>query len=180
MDYTITLKKGTSEFPLEDFLFYGREGHCEYFATAMAVLLRAAGIPTRVVNGFIGGDWNEFGEFFLIRQSDAHSWVEVFFPTYGWVIFDPTPPSIGAAAPRGRESFFFSYLDYLRYRWNRYVVDFNQIDQIRLINKVRGGWDWNRGRLTSKLKFSFRSAPGIYWYCGGCVCVISARCKGSF
>ncbi|NIP29463.1 MAG: hypothetical protein GTN99_01830, partial [Candidatus Dadabacteria bacterium] len=76
MNYTITLESGTKEFPLETFLIEKKQGHCEYFATAMVVLLRLNGIPSRIVNGFIGGTWNEHGNFYLVRESDAHSWVE--------------------------------------------------------------------------------------------------------
>jgi transglutaminase-like putative cysteine protease len=56
----------------------------------MAILLRVLGVPARVVNGFAQGRWNEYGRFFTVRQSDAHAWVEVYFPSHGWVVFDPT------------------------------------------------------------------------------------------
>ena len=79
--------------PLEDFLFGNKRGHCEYFATAMALMVRAQGHPARVVNGFNGGEYNGFGDYRMIRQGDAHSWVEVYFPHRGWRTFDPTPPS---------------------------------------------------------------------------------------
>lgn len=145
--YTRTLKEGSGEYPLEEFLFGGREGHCEYFSTAMVVLLREAGIPARVVNGFIGGEWNPHGKFFLIRESDAHSWVEVYFPGRGWVTFDPTPES---GDPGGVSAFSFvaSYVDYLRFRWNRYVIDFSRRDQARLLSEVRDSWSWQAKKLT--------------------------------
>ncbi|MEC8425688.1 MAG: transglutaminase-like domain-containing protein, partial [Myxococcota bacterium] len=85
--------------PLSDFLFRSRRGHCEFFATALAVLLRARGIPARVVNGFQGGEFNDFGGFVLVRQSDAHSWVEAWFPEEGWVQLDATPASDVPAPP---------------------------------------------------------------------------------
>ena len=66
----------------------------------MAILLRAAGVPTRNVNGFLGGEWNEYGGYIAVRGGDAHSWVEVWFEGVGWVTFDPTP----AAAPAARYS----------------------------------------------------------------------------
>ncbi|MCC6712434.1 MAG: DUF3488 domain-containing protein [Candidatus Dadabacteria bacterium] len=143
--YTRTLEGGRGEYPLEEFLFDIKEGHCEYFSTAMVVLLREAGIPARVVNGFIGGEWNEHGQFFLVRESDAHSWAEAYFPEYGWVTFDATPE--GGADMPATASFISSYVDYLRYRWNRYVIDFSQRDQIRLFNDIRDRWKWRRGRL---------------------------------
>jgi hypothetical protein len=131
-EYTRTLKEGSGASPLEDFLFEKKEGHCEYFATAMVILLREVGVPARIVNGFVGGEWNRHGEFYLVRESDAHSWAEVYFPSYGWVIFDSTPEA-DKGFHEARTSFALSYIDYLRFRWQRYVVDFSQKDQIRLL-----------------------------------------------
>ena len=81
--------------PVDYFLFEGKSGSCQHFSSAMVFLLRGMGIPSRVVNGYTMGDWNEIGEFFTVRQSHAHAWVEVFFPNYGWVPFDPTPSDTG-------------------------------------------------------------------------------------
>ena len=69
------------------FLFDRKKGHCEYFASAFAVLARAANIPTRTVNGFLGGEWNEYRGYVAVRAGDAHSWDEVYFPGSGWVTF---------------------------------------------------------------------------------------------
>src|SRR5439155_691788 len=77
--YTLERKASGAE-PLADFLFNVREGHCEYFATAMAVMLRTQGIATRVVNGFHGGDYNDTADLTIVHQYNAHSWVEVYFP----------------------------------------------------------------------------------------------------
>src|SRR5262249_2692810 len=77
--------------PLEDFLFQGRRGHCLYFATAMAVMLREVGVPSRVVSGFAGGTYNSFGRFYAVRGRDAHAWVEARVDGEGWRSFDPTP-----------------------------------------------------------------------------------------
>jgi len=76
--------------PLAAFLFEQRQGNCEYFASALAVMLRSLGVPARVVNGYLGGEWNPYGEYFLIRHSNAHSWVEAHFAGEGWVTLDPT------------------------------------------------------------------------------------------
>ncbi len=154
LSYTRTLEGGSGGFPLEDFLFGKKEGHCEYFATAMVVLLREAGIPARIVNGFLGGEWNEHGQFFLVRESDAHSWVEVFFPGHGWVTFDPTPVADGDAGLKAL-SFITSYIDYLRFRWSRYVIDFSQRDQIRLFNEIRDKWKWQNRKISNSLNFKF-------------------------
>jgi len=136
MNYTLTLESGTKEFPLDQFLLEKKEGHCEYFATAMVVLLRLNGIPSRIVNGFVNGNWNIHGKFYLIRESDAHSWVEVYYPDLGWISFDPTP-SASDVSDFQALSVFGAYLDYLKFRWQRYVIDFNQRDQIRLFNNAK-------------------------------------------
>ncbi len=78
--------------PIAKFLFVTRAGTCEHFASAMTLLLRAMGIPARPVSGYMMSEWNEYGGFFTVRQSDAHAWVKVYWPELGWVPFDPTPP----------------------------------------------------------------------------------------
>jgi hypothetical protein len=83
---------------IEDFLFETRAGHCEYFASALAVLLRAAGVPSRMVVGYRGGQWFEDGAFYLVRQSDAHAWVEAWVEDRGWTRVDPTPGDRDAVA----------------------------------------------------------------------------------
>ncbi|MEM6928440.1 MAG: transglutaminase-like domain-containing protein, partial [Myxococcota bacterium] len=77
--------------PLVEFLFERQGGHCEYFASALAVMVRAIGLPSRVVNGFVGGEQNPVTGQWVVRRRDAHSWVEVALPEQGWVLFDPTP-----------------------------------------------------------------------------------------
>ena len=75
---------------VDHFLFETRRGFCEHIAASMAVLLRAEGIPTRVVTGYGPGERNPFTGYYEVRNSDAHAWVEVFYPSYGWVPYDPT------------------------------------------------------------------------------------------
>jgi transglutaminase-like putative cysteine protease len=86
---------GSDESGLEDFLFNSKAGFCEQYASAMAILLRAAGIPSRVAMGYTAGYQN--GDYRTITTQNAHAWVEVFFPNAGWVTFDPTPLSDGTA-----------------------------------------------------------------------------------
>jgi len=117
--------------PLADFLFNIRSGHCEYFATAMAIMLRTQGIASRVVNGFLPGQYNETADAFTVRQSDAHSWVEVFFPeTNTWVTFDPTPPA-GRAEPQknGFAAQLGKYVEALELMWFQYVVGYDRQEQ---------------------------------------------------
>ena len=94
--YTLQLPQEVQRDPLANFLFERKEGHCEYFASSLAVMLRSLGIPSRVVNGFRGGEFNDLTSQYLIRESDAHAWVEAYFPGKGWVEFDPTPAGLGA------------------------------------------------------------------------------------
>lgn len=124
--YTLELPATARETSLEHFLFERRAGHCEYFSTAMVVLLRAAGIEARNVNGFLGGEWNEFGGYLAVTQNQAHSWVEVWFPEYGWVTFDPTPGAAGNA--ERLEAWFWPgriFFDGIQHRWNKWVLDYS-------------------------------------------------------
>lgn len=124
---------------IESFLFDVREGHCEYFATSMAVLLRNLGIPARVVNGFVSSEWNALSGMFTVRNKDAHSWVEVWLgDDYGWMTFDPTPPS--GVSRRGERSALLTALsrlsDALRMRWYRYVIDYSAADQEHVLETL--------------------------------------------
>ncbi|HEY4027772.1 MAG TPA: transglutaminase domain-containing protein [Candidatus Dormibacteraeota bacterium] len=87
--------------PLEYFLFTSREGYCEYFASSMGDLLRSLGIPTRLVNGYGAGSYDEKLGRYVVKESDAHTWVEAYFPGYGWIPFEPTPDGTYFPIPRG-------------------------------------------------------------------------------
>jgi hypothetical protein len=95
--------------PVDEFLFSTRSGFCEHYASAFTVLMRAAGIPARVVTGYQGGEINDFGHYLIVRQSDAHAWAEVWLQGRGWVRVDPTSAvsparvsaGLSAAIPRG-------------------------------------------------------------------------------
>jgi transglutaminase-like putative cysteine protease/uncharacterized metal-binding protein len=135
--YTLDLPRSAREATLEYFLFDRREGHCEYFSTAMVVLLRTMGIHAREVNGFLGGQWNEFGQYLAVTQNEAHSWVEVWFPGYGWVPFDPTPA--GAGTSEALTSWLWPgrfLLDGLQHRWNKWILDYDQEAQSGLIRRT--------------------------------------------
>ena len=136
--YTLELKAGGPD-PLADFLFNVRAGHCEYFATALAVMLRTQGIATRVVNGFLPGEYNDAASAYTVRQSDAHSWVEAFFPqTNSWVTLDPTPPAGRMARTRsGLAGLLSKYSEALDLAWFQYVVGYDKQEQRSLVTSLR-------------------------------------------
>lgn len=138
-DYGYSLQmKATGPDPLADFLFNVRAGHCEYFSTAMAVMLRTHGVAARVVNGFLPGEYNEASGAFTVRQSDAHSWVEVYFPaTNSWVTFDPTPAA-GRAEPvrTGLAGQLGKYLEAFELMWFQYVVGYDKQEQHSLATSL--------------------------------------------
>lgn len=135
--YSLEMKAGGPD-PLADFLFNVRAGHCEYFATAMTVLLRTHGIAARIVNGFLPGEYNETAGAYTVRQSDAHSWVEVYFPeTHAWVTFDPTP-SAGRTEPvrTGITAQLQKYAEALELLWFQYVVGYDKQEQRSLATSL--------------------------------------------
>lgn len=150
--YSLDLRAGGAD-PLADFLFKVRAGHCEYFSTAMAVMLRTQGIATRVVNGFQAGDYNETAGVYTVTERYAHSWVEVYFPgTRAWVTFDPTPAAghlsvshAGLAARLGQ------YAEALDMFWMQYVVGYDRLEQRSLATKLRDGISTYSHAFSAKL-----------------------------
>jgi hypothetical protein len=90
--YSLEFEQRTRNDPIVDFLFIEKRGHCEYFATALALLGRRLGIPTRVVGGYRVTEYSALGDYFIVREQNAHAWVEAWLPDRGWTTFDPTPP----------------------------------------------------------------------------------------
>lgn len=132
--YSLDFVERGEENPLSEFLFDRKTGHCEFFATAMVALCRAAGIPARIVNGFYSDEWNTFGSYYIVRMQDAHSWAEVWFEDVGWLSFEPTPPSgrVREASstwiPAGAQRMY----DTVKFHWYQYVIDFSLRDQLRM------------------------------------------------
>ena len=115
---------------LPDFLFKTRKGNCEYFATAAAILLRHAGVPTRLVTGFRASEWNEWGRFYDVRQSQAHAWVEAYLPGRGWTLYDATPGETGLSAAADEMARRVQrWLDAAQARWYRDVIGYDQYAQ---------------------------------------------------
>lgn len=137
--YTLDLKRTSEPDPLVDFLFNLKEGHCEYFASSMVILLRHAGVAARMVNGFQTGEYNEVGGMYSVKQSDAHSWVEVYFPaTDRWIEFDPTPSAgLSQYASGGFANNVRKYFDALRMFWLDYVVTYDAQRQSYLASTIQ-------------------------------------------
>ena len=147
-DYGYSLQMTASGAdPLADFLFNVRSGHCEYFSTAMAVMLRTRRIPARVVNGFLAGEFNETAGAYTVRQSDAHSWVEVYFAASdSWVTFDPTPPA-GKEVPQrtGLAAQLTKYAEAFELMWFQYVIGYDKQEQRSLAASLQSHiYDYRR------------------------------------
>lgn len=144
--------KATGPEPVADFLFNVKSGHCEYFASAMVLLLRTHGIAARLVNGFLPGEYNDAAGAYTVRQQDAHSWVEVYFPeTRAWVTFDPTPPA-GRTEPvrTGIAAQLQKYGEAIELLWFQYVVGYDKQEQRSLATSMqRSLFDY--GRLASNM-----------------------------
>jgi transglutaminase-like putative cysteine protease len=137
--YTLELPDRMPSDPLAYFLFTRKKGHCEYFASAMAVLLRSAGIPARLATGFQSGIYNPVSELWLIRAGDAHSWVEAWIPGRGWTTFDPTPPDPGVRDSMALLTRLSLYLDAAETFWQDWVVTYDIARQGSLANRMEQG-----------------------------------------
>jgi hypothetical protein len=148
-DYVYSLKgpAGDAPDPLADFLFASRRGFCEYFASAMAVMLRTQGIPARLATGFQSGEYNPLTELWVVRASDAHSWVEAWMPGRGWSTFDPTPPDPGVRGA-GLLARAGLYLDAAQTFWQEWVMGYD---------------DGRQGTLADRMEQGARRM-GIRWY----------------
>ncbi len=141
--YTLDLAGRTvDDNPIESFLFRYKSGQCEYFASAMVLMLRAQGVPARLVTGFLGGEYNPFEGFLILRDSNAHAWVEAYLgPAQGWQIFDPTPPA-GRPAETSAGVWLLTRQawDFVQFRWDRYVLTYGIYDQVAFFGQLRRLW----------------------------------------
>ena len=165
--YTLENPSGGAINPLEDFLERTQAGHCEYFASAMALMLRARGVPARVVNGYRLGPWIPEGGYFRVSQDQAHSWVE-YWDGGVWKTADPTPAGATDAGARLAElSPLFRWLDAFRYQWDRHVVRFSAQDQeegMSWIQEKLQGWEWRWKAPSHRLVF-LGGILAISWLC---------------
>ena len=163
--YTLENPAGEAANPLEAFLERTQAGHCEYFASALALMLRARGVPARVVNGYRLGPWIPEGGYFRVSQNEAHSWVE-YWHEGRWFTADPTPAGAAAAAGEARSfGALERWLDAFRYRWERYVVRFSDQDQHTGLAWLQGraqSWEW-RWRPPSRLLLGALGLAALAW-----------------
>lgn len=147
--YTLNLRRvDTSLDPVTDFLVNVREGHCEYFATSMAVMLRSLGVPARIVNGFQMGEYNALSETYTVRQRDAHSWVEVYFAGSGaWVEFDPTPAAGLNTYSSDMATELRKSVEALQLMWIRYVVALDTHEQLSIFRSIQAGLSSLKARI---------------------------------
>ena len=125
--YTLDLPRSVPSDPLANFLFERKQGHCEYFASSMAVMLRSLRIPSRLVTGFRTGEFNDLTGQYVIRASNAHSWVEAYFPGYGWVSFDPTPTAV--LPSHTGWSRLQLYIDAAGSFWREWIINYDSSHQ---------------------------------------------------
>lgn len=153
--YTLTPPRLAAD-SVDDFVFNTRLGFCGHYASAFVLFMRAAGIPARVVTGYLGGEWNPIGRYFIVRQSDAHSWAEVWLEGRGWTRVDPTavveperlrrgildllPNAVSAPARFVWSQPWLTAIlhrwDALNTWWNDQVVGFNYEHQLRLLERL--------------------------------------------
>jgi hypothetical protein len=132
--YTLDLPTGHVRDPIADFLFVRRKGHCEYFASAMAVMLRTLDIPSRVITGFQSGVYSSMARAQVIRESDAHAWVEAWIPGSGWTTFDPTPADPSAFSMTGRLSLILDAADQF---WQDWILSYDLERQVALASRMQ-------------------------------------------
>lgn len=150
---------------LSIFLGDTRRGHCEYFATAMTLMLRARDIPARIVNGYVSDEWSDTGGgYYVVRQQNAHSWVEAYINGVGWVTFDPTPAA-GVGSARNPDTLALKisrWMDGIRLVWYRYIVDYTMKDQTALFTAIiRTAREKNAFSILDKMDRIFSDRPNV-------------------
>ena len=166
---------------VDEFLFGSRRGFCEHYAGSFALLMRAAGIPARIVTGYQGGEYNKVGNYLIVRQSDAHAWTEVWIENQGWVRVDPTAAvspdrieqgidealsdEISSFRIRNRNPIFGNLLyswDSLQHGWNDWVLNYNQRKQMNFLSQLELGIE-NWSDMVFALVFLLLTVTALYW-----------------
>lgn len=166
---------------VDEFLFESRRGFCEHFAGSFALIMRAAGIPSRIVTGYQGGEYNSVGNYLIVRQSDAHAWTEVWLADKGWVRIDPTAAVSPSRIERGiddalsdeissfriqnKNPLFGQLLyswDNIQHGWNDWVVNYDENKQRRFLRDLDLGID-NAGDMVITLVILLFGVSGSFW-----------------
>jgi transglutaminase-like putative cysteine protease len=129
---------GEGDTPLDRFLFSRGSGTCEHFASSLTLMLRAVGVPSRLVTGFASAEWNPIGEFYAVRLSSAHAWTEAYIDGR-WAALDATPPS-QRIAPLAEPSTVALLVDAIQMRWHKYVVGYDASSQMEVVKQLRQLW----------------------------------------
>ncbi len=166
--YTLQLPQTREQDPIAHFLFERKQGHCEYFASSMAVMLRTLGIPSRVVTGFRSDEFNDITASYVVRAKDAHAWVEAYFPGYGWQTFDPTPSGTPSGARHGWARLAL-YVDAMSSFWREWIVSYDTSHQFTLgqaaVSGSRNIWmgsrKWARQKYASMLQWARKSQDRV-------------------
>jgi len=151
--------------PLDVFLTT-KIGYCEHFASAMTIMLRTVGVPARMVVGYLGGDYNPNGDYYLVRQRSAHAWVEAYVGG-GWLRLDPTPPDQGLAAmaDQGSAGSATLLMDALRHKWDTIVLGYDVRMQTGLLRSLSRGLGnalhWRPGALDIAVLTALAAALGL-------------------
>ena len=167
--YSLEIPKAGEGSALGNFLFQSKRGNCEYFASAMCVLLRTLRIPSRVVTGFLAHEWNRRGNYYLVRMKDSHAWVEANINGVGWISFDPTPRDFtGSPDSNLLANNLSDFLDYLNLQWNKYILSYDLERQVEIIRSFNtrsqeitmkwNNWNLSWSRLFNWSKGFFRPA----------------------
>lgn len=166
---------------VDEFLFGSRRGFCEHYAGSFALLMRAAGIPARIVTGYQGGEYNRVGNYLIVRQSDAHAWTEVWIENQGWVRVDPTAAvspdriergidealsdEISSFRIRNRNPIFGNLLyswDSLQHGWNDWVLNYDQRKQRNFLSQLELGIE-NWSDMVFALVFLLLTVTALFW-----------------
>ena len=161
--YSLDAPLTEQDQPLEEFLFTRKTGYCEHYATAMVIMLRTIGIPARLVTGFLATEWNEYGNYYVVRQQDAHAWVEVHLPHSGWTTMDPTPPSIestGSGSPAWHA--LGRMLDTIRLQWGRFFVQYSAADQLAVVQELKAGSTSARSKAVDSISTLFSPVIAMF------------------
>lgn len=152
--------------PLEDFIFNGKRGHCERFASALSLLLRQIGIPSRIAIGFVPAEKNEIGGFYNVRDTHAHAWVEAYFPGRGWTILDATPVSDRLLQPPAG-GFALTMRDWIEFLWYQKIVGFTSNDQTAIYKFAAENIDMGMEKISRNSGIAILLISGLLILIGG-------------